>query len=80
MKKIYRLLIPVLTIFILSVNPGKIFAQPERSSLPDQHGYNGNQSSQGAPLEGGPEVLVFLGIAYAAKKNSDDKSKTTVTR
>jgi len=52
--------------------------------LADRHlnanvrGYNGNPSPQGAPLDGGSEVLILLGIAYAAKKTSDRMRETII--
>lgn len=80
MKKSYRLLVPVIVMLILSVISEKLMAQPDPPPLPDQHESNGNQSPQGAPLDGGSEVLLFLGIVYAAKKVSERKEKTIVER
>jgi len=80
MKKIYRLLVPVIAMLILSVISEKLMSQPDPPPLPDQHGYNGNQSPQGVPLDGGAEVLLFLGMAYGVKKVSDMKRKTIVAR
>lgn len=80
MKKIYRLLVPVISMLILSVISEKVMSQPNPPLLPYQHGYNGNQSPQGAPLDGGAEVLLFLGMVYGVKKVSDMKRKTIVDR
>ena len=77
MKKNLRILVPI-TMLILSLLSEKSMSQPDPPPLPDQHGYNGNQSLQGAPLDGGTEVLLFLGILYAAKKVSERKRKTIV--
>ena len=73
-------MIPIIAMLILSVISEKLMAQPDPPPLPDQHGYNGNQSPQGAPLDGGSEVLLFLGIAYAVKKVSDRKRKSIAER
>lgn len=80
MKKIYRLLVPAIMMLILSISAEKLMAQPDPPPLPDQHESNGNQSPQGAPLDGGSGVLLFLGIVYAAKKVSERKRKTIVER
>ena len=80
MKKNYSFLVPVIMMLILSVISEKLMAQPDPPSLPDQHGYNGNQSTQGAPLDGGSEVLLFLGMIYAVRKVSERKRKTIVVR
>jgi hypothetical protein len=80
MKKFYRLLVQVIAMVILSVNSEKVMSQPDPPPLPDQHGYNGNPSPQGAPLDGGSEILLVLGMAYAATKASDRKRKTVIDR
>ena len=80
MKKLYRLIVPVILMLILSLISGKLIAQPDPPPLPDQHGYNGNPSPQGAPLDGGSEILLVLGMAYAAKKVSDWKRKAIIVR
>jgi hypothetical protein len=80
MKKSYRFLFPVILMLILSLISGKLISQPDPPPLPDQHGYNGNPSPQGAPLDGGSEILLVLGMAYAAKKVSDRKRKTIIIR
>jgi hypothetical protein len=80
MKKISRLLVTAMMLLILSISTEKLMAQDDPPWLPDQHGYNGDQSPQGAPLDGGTEVLLFLGIAYAVKKVSDRKRKTITGR
>jgi hypothetical protein len=80
MKKNFRLSVPVIVMLILSTFSGKLMAQPDPPPLPDQHGYNGNQPPQGAPIDGGSEVLLFLGIVYAARKVSEMKRKTIVER
>lgn len=80
MKKIYKLLVPVITMLILMVISGKVMSQPDPPPLPDQHGYNGNPSPQGAPLDGGSEILLVLGMAYAVKKASDRKRETVTGR
>jgi hypothetical protein len=68
MKKISRLLVPAMMMMILSISAEKLMAQNDPPWLPDQHGYNGNQSPKGAPLDGGTEVLLSLGIVYLAMK------------
>jgi hypothetical protein len=80
MKKFFRLLFLIFPMLISSVISEKLMAQPDPPPLPDQHGYNGNKSPQGAPLDGGSEVLLFLGIAYAVKKVSDRKRKPIADR
>jgi hypothetical protein len=80
MKNICRLLVPVIAVLILSLASIQLMSQPDPPSLPDHHGCNGNQSPQGAPLDGGSEVLLFLGIAYAAKRVAERKRKTIVER
>jgi len=80
MKKLSRFLFPVIMMLILSLISGKLMSQPDPPPLPDQHGYNGNPSPQGAPLDGGSEVLIFLGIVYAAKKASDRIRETIIDR
>jgi hypothetical protein len=76
MKKNFRLLVPVIVMLILPVIAEKLMAQPDPPPLPDQHGYFGDQSPQGAPLEDGSEVFLFLGIVYAARKVSERNRKT----
>ena len=78
MKKYFSLFVPVIVMLILSVLSEKLMAQPDPPPLPDQHGYNGNQSPQGAPIGDGSEILLFLGIVYAAGKVSERKRKTIV--
>ena len=80
MKTISRLLITAMIMLIMSISAEKVMAQEDPPWLPDQHGNNGNQSPNGAPLDGGSEVLLFLGIAYAVKKVSDWKRTTKVDR
>ena len=80
MKKIYRLFVPVIAMLILPVIAEKLMAQPDPPPLPDQHGDFGNQSPQGAPLDGGSEVLLFLGIVYAVKKVTERKRETIIER
>ena len=80
MKKLYKLIVPVISMLILSVISEKVISQPDPPPLPDQHGYNGNKSPQGAPLDGGSEVMLFLGIAYVVKKMSGRKRKPSFNR
>lgn len=80
MKKIYRLFVPVIAMLILPVIAEKSMAQPDPPPLPDQHGNFGDQSPQGAPLDGGSEVLLFLGIVYAVKKVTERKRETIIER
>ena len=75
MKKHFRILVLVIAFTVLLAISGKLMSQPGPPPLPDQHGYNGSQSQQGAPLDGGSEVLLFLGIVYAIKKMSDRKKR-----
>jgi len=76
MKKISRLIVPAMMMVILSVSAEKLMAQTDPPWLPDQHGYNGNQSPDGAPLDGGTEVLLSLGIFYLAMKMTVRKRNT----
>ena len=80
MKRYYRLIVPAIVMLILLANSEKLMSQPDPPPLPDQHGYNGNKTPQGAPLDGGSEVLLFLGISYAAKKMSERKRNTITGR
>jgi hypothetical protein len=80
MKNKFRLLVPAMMMVILSISAEKLMAQEDPPWFPDQHGYNGDQSPNGAPLDGGSEVLLFLGIAYAVKKVTDWKRNTKVDR
>jgi len=80
MKKYYRLIVPVIAMLILSFIPEKSMSQPDPPPLPVQHGYNGNPSPQGAPLDGGSDVFIFLGIAYAVKKASGSMRETIIDR
>ena len=76
MKQNFRLLVTAMAMLILSIISEKLMSQPYPPSLPDQHGYNGNQSPQGAPLDGGTEVLLSLGIVYLAMKVTVRKRNT----
>jgi hypothetical protein len=76
MKKKFRLIVPAMIMVILSVFAEKLIAQNDPPWLPDQHGYNGNQSPNGAPLDGGTEVLLSLGIFYLAMKITVRKRNT----
>jgi hypothetical protein len=80
MKNLYKLLIPILAMLILSANSDKLMSQPEPPHLPDQHGYNGNQSTHEAPLDGGTELLLSLGIVYLAAKIRAARRDTNFTR
>jgi hypothetical protein len=80
MKTIDKLFILLMTVLILSVSSIQLFSQPEPPPLPDQHGYNGNQSTQSAPLDEGLEVLLSLGIVYLAVKMAAGKRNTIVVR
>ena len=80
MKKIYKILVLLAAYIILSADSQNLSAQPDPPSLPDQHGYNGNQSPQGVPLDGGTEVLLVLVIAYAVKKLSERERRTIAGR
>ena len=80
MKKISRLLALSIMMLIMTMNSETLKAQDDPPWFPDQHGNNGNQSTQGAPLDGGSEVLLLLGIAYAVKKVKDMRRNTRITR
>lgn len=80
MKKYYRLIVPAIAMLILLVISEKVMSQPDPPPLPDQHGYNGNPSPHGAPLDGGSEVLIFLGIAYGITKVTGRMRETLIDR
>jgi hypothetical protein len=80
MKKYFSFFVPVIAMLIVSVSSIRSMAQPDPPPLPDQHGNFGDQSPQGAPLDGGSEVLLFLGIVYAVKKVTERKRETIIER
>jgi hypothetical protein len=80
MKKITRLSALSIMMLIMTIHAGKVMSQEDLPWFMDQHGHNGNQSPQGVPLDGGSEVLIFLGIAYAVKKVSELRRKNKITR
>jgi hypothetical protein len=80
MKKYYRLVVPVIAMLVLSVISEKVMSQPDPPPMPDQHGTNGNPSPQGAPLNGGSEILLFLGIAYGITKMTGRMRETLIDR
>ena len=80
MKKITRLFVLSIMMLIMTINAKKVMSQEDLPWFMEQHGNNGNQSPQGAPLDGGSETLLILGIAYAVKKVSEVKRKNKITR
>jgi hypothetical protein len=80
MKKSYRFLVPAIIMLILSLISEKSMSQPDPPPLPDQHESNGNKSPQGAPLDGGSGLLLFLGIAYGVIKVTGRKRETIIDR
>jgi hypothetical protein len=80
MKNIYKVLIIMMVIMNLTGLSGKMTAQPDPPPLPDQHGYNGNQSTQNAPLDGGTGVLITLGIVYLAIRVAGKKKNPIADR
>ena len=80
MKKITRLFALSIMMLIMTINAKKVMSQEDLPWFMEQHGNNGNQSPQGAPLDGGSEALLILGIAYAVKKVSEMRRKNKITR
>ena len=80
MKTKVRAIFLSLMMLIITINVEKATAQEELPWFMEQHGNNGDQSPLGAPLPGGADVLILLGIAYAAKKISDMKRKDRISR
>jgi hypothetical protein len=80
MKKVIRLSALSIMMLIMTIHAQKVMSQEDLPWFMDQHGNNGNQSPQGVPLDGGSEVLIFLGIAYAVKKVSELRRKNKITR
>ena len=80
MKKNTRLFVFSFMLLILTINTDKSFAQEDLPWFMEQHGNNGNQSPQGAPLDGGSDVLFILGIAYGVKKILDMRRKNRISR
>jgi hypothetical protein len=80
MKKISRLLALSTMMLIMTISAEKVMSQEDPPWFMDQHGYNGDQSPQGVPLDGGSEVLFVLGIVYAARKVSEMRRKNKITR
>jgi hypothetical protein len=80
MKKFSTFLMSFIVMLILSAISEKLLSQPEPPHLPDQHGYNGNQSTQSAPLDAGTEVFLSLGIVYLAVKMAGRKRNTIAAR
>ena len=80
MKTKERILFISLMMLILTIKIETACAQDDLPWFMQQHGNNGNQSPQGAPLDGGSDVLILLGIAYAAKKVYSLKRKNRITR
>ena len=68
MKKFVNNSIIVMGIFFLMNMGSHLQGQPEPPVVPGYHGQNGNSSPQGAPLGDGSEVLIILGVFYAARK------------
>jgi hypothetical protein len=80
MKKNYKFFIPFIVMIIVSITSIVSAAQPDPPPLPEQHGYSGNQSIQSAPLDGGTEVLIPLGIFYLAIKLAGRKRNIIAAR
>jgi hypothetical protein len=80
MKKYYRLIVPVIVMLILTVNSEKLMSQPDPPPLPDQHGINGDPSPQGAPLDDGSTILLFLGMVYGITKVTGRKRGPIIDR
>lgn len=69
MKKILVILVIIISATLSNI----AFAQgppppPGGSSTSGGHGTGGNQGPTGAPVGGGFEILLVLGMAYAGKK------------
>ena len=80
MKTYLKITVLSFILMLNAINVEKATAQEELPWLIEQHGNNGDQSPRGAPLPGGTDVLILLGIAYAAKKISDMKRKDRISR
>lgn len=80
MKTKARMLFLSLSMLVLAISAERSFAQDDLPWFMEQHGKNGDQSPQGAPLDGGTDILALLGVAYAAKKVSDLRKKNRISR
>jgi hypothetical protein len=80
MKTKVRTVFLTFMLLIITISVEKATAQEDLPWFMEQHGNNGDQSPQGAPLTGGTDVMILLGIAYAAKKISDMKRKDRISR
>ena len=79
MKKIVAIFVFSFILLILTIKIETAYAQDDLPWIMDQHGSSGDQSPQGAPLDGGTDILALLGIAYAAKKVSDLRKKCRIS-
>jgi hypothetical protein len=80
MKTYLKITVLSFILMLNAINIEKATAQEDLPWFMEQHGNNGNQSPHGAPLTGGTDVMILLGIAYAAKKISDMKRKDRISR
>jgi hypothetical protein len=64
MKKIVYLLVGCFCLLVLVFHPGLVQSQPEPPRLPENHTMTGNQRNAGAPLNGGPGLLILMGLGY----------------
>ncbi|MFZ4400377.1 MAG: PID-CTERM protein-sorting domain-containing protein [Bacteroidales bacterium] len=62
----------IILAILITISTISLIAQPippPGSGIPGAgHGLNGNQGNNGAPIDGGLSILLFLGTVYGIKK------------
>lgn len=74
-------LILLLQLAFVSLAPGQNIPPPPppNGGITNAHGLGGNQSAPDAPLAGGLEVLILLGVLYSIKNVFISANRTALT-
>ena len=76
MKNKIRICFICFIVAFVTIKPEHAQSQPDPPKPPAQHGFNGNPSSTGAPLTGGPELLILFGLIYGSRVLGQVKKKS----